>query len=735
MSSIIKASKEADPETRLHKAIKDFETALTKSQKKDLHAFTQTYPPSEKDVMTLTAIIDEDFSAKIHRGSSYGPRLTAFLNTVQQFAAIGDIIIGGSQNLIACGVWSIVRFSIMALVSTNSFFEEVSEMIMSIGRSSPRHEMIALLHPDSKELKRCVLEYFIQVVILFQKLIEFVQKSKLGQLASTIGSKDMKALHSSVEFWTNEIQREAGALQMRTIQEEAKENKRFRNRLFKDLTLVSIYHEQRAKDNVLNACTKYNHEAAWKYLRSRGYTTLLKDNDQYQKWRDSFSGTLLYAGKLGSGKSVLLANMVSDLVLHVANQSYLTAPVAYFFCQPDETESLTARTIIGSLARQLLESITNLQPFSEDADANTLLDTDKISELLRKRLPLGTHAYIIVDGLDECPLHEKEMACSALQKLQQFLNVSLCVSYRYEAGTKNPTEPNFLKILQPSNFASMEENNADIKTFILHELADRLETGRLLLGDPTLVIDIRDALLEGSQGMFLWVALQIDTLCLMETDASICEALKDLPRTLTETYSRILRKCGGTSSPYQRKILDIVTAANRPLTTDELREALSVTPGDSVWNPSKLLTDVFSTLTCCGSLIIVNEMELKVHLVHPSVKQFLLSTYKPDYRFFALANEVMLEVIVTYLNYGVFGTQVSREVVPHIMAQSTVARVLESTNSPAGLAAALKLLKIGKSRDYDVGKNLYDTLGERNAPTAHTFHFHEYATKMWLGHL
>lgn len=36
-----------------------------------------------------------------------------FLEAVQQFASIGDVIVGGSQNVIACGVWSLVRMTLL----------------------------------------------------------------------------------------------------------------------------------------------------------------------------------------------------------------------------------------------------------------------------------------------------------------------------------------------------------------------------------------------------------------------------------------------------------------------------------------------------------------------------------------------------------------------------------------------------------------------------------------------
>lgn len=75
--------------------------------------------------MRLTAEIDRSASRKGRR--CFGPRLTNVLQAVQQFASIGDIIIGDSQNLIACGVWSLVRMTL--LVSATYFYFESRSLI------------------------------------------------------------------------------------------------------------------------------------------------------------------------------------------------------------------------------------------------------------------------------------------------------------------------------------------------------------------------------------------------------------------------------------------------------------------------------------------------------------------------------------------------------------------------------------------------------------------------------
>jgi ankyrin repeat domain-containing protein 50 len=108
-------SKRLDADVRLAQAISEFEADLSSQQKQAFHAQRSqmlTSPPSLKDVMILTAQIDETSSST----RCFGPRMTNFLRAVQQFAALGDVAIGGSQNIIACGVWTLVRISLLVSV-------------------------------------------------------------------------------------------------------------------------------------------------------------------------------------------------------------------------------------------------------------------------------------------------------------------------------------------------------------------------------------------------------------------------------------------------------------------------------------------------------------------------------------------------------------------------------------------------------------------------------------------
>jgi ankyrin repeat domain-containing protein 50 len=101
------------PEIRLQQALREYESLLTKDQRQLYNTRVRSgRAPDMADVIQATSEIDRE--ARKQRGihKCAAPRLMKVLTACQRFAAIGDVLIGGSQNLIACGVWSAVRLSL-----------------------------------------------------------------------------------------------------------------------------------------------------------------------------------------------------------------------------------------------------------------------------------------------------------------------------------------------------------------------------------------------------------------------------------------------------------------------------------------------------------------------------------------------------------------------------------------------------------------------------------------------
>ncbi|PQE30756.1 hypothetical protein CJF32_00005960 [Rutstroemia sp. NJR-2017a WRK4] len=725
-------------EVRLGQAISQFEADLSREQKAAFHASrirTHKSPPTPNDVMRLAAEIDRTASGKVGGGRCFGPRFTNVLHAVQQFAALGDIIIGGSQNLIACGVWSLVRMTLLFIVTSTSYMEKLSGLFMAVGRSAPRYQMMGLLYAKSKSLQSSLSEYFIVVVRLCHHMLNLTQRSIIGQFVSSLNDSHIKGFQSELDSWANTIKEEVALSMGQTIEDEGQENSRFRALSTKFSETAS--HRARMKMNlrVLDLCSTYDYETTWKQTRKRGNATLFNNSNEYQNWKTGAeSPTLVYRGKLGSGKSVLLANIVEDLNVHFQDKNI---GLAYFFCRHDILESLKARTVIGSLARQLLSSMPDLSVVGDLCANSPTLDIEAISKVLHRALPRDYNIFFVLDGLDECSDHERGMVEQELRTLQTRFTLLLCISSRIEAddGSKEGYE----HFATPS-IISLPDDNPDIEGFISAELESCIMSRKLQIGDPSLILEIEDALLRGAQGMFLWVALQIESLCAEKTDKAIRQALENLPKSLSETFSRILAKSLNFAESYQARILKLVTIAQRPLTTEELREALSVNPGDTNWNPATLLNDLYSTLTCCGSLIIVDEEEMTVRLVHHSVKNFLLCSAEDSSGIpFTIdcAHMEMVNVIITYLNYGIFDTQVSSLVVPQITAASAPSAIVKSILHPSSdvRSLALKFLKSRKQPNFNVGQVLSEASEQFQPKSGNQFPFRNYAKSNWLRHM
>ena len=576
------------------------------------------------------------------------------------------------------------------------------------------------------------------VVNLCHKLLRFAQKSTVGQLAGALSSPDINAYQAELEQWAAAIKDEMNILMAEKIEGESQKNRQFRTLTTKVSASTAQLQRLNMNRRVLESLSKHDFETTWKQTRKAGNTTLLNRNITYQDWKDrGNSCTLVYTGKLGCGKSVLLANMVDDINLHVQKKN---APVAYFFTRHDIPESLKARTIIGSLACQFLRIIPNLDLTSVAESLDTrrsTLDVGRILNLLQHTLPAGFKAYVILDGIDDCDDTEREQLIQHLHEIQVKFNVLICISHRLES---NSLLGFYLEKCTAPTSTSIPDNNPDIEGFIETELESCIQSRKLVLGDPSLILEIQDALQAGSKGMFLWTALQIESLCFMKTDDTIRQALRILPKDLSETFSRILHRSRELGPPYQKRILELVTTSQRPLTAEELGEALCVVPGDATWDPAKALNDVSSVLTCCGSLLIKDEEDLTIRFVHPSVKTFLLNGYKESEAAFTIqgARRRMSEIVITYLNYSIFDTRLSTAHSSQLMSPSSVPQLVHSAlgSSSTVINLALHFLKSRKQPDFDMNKVLRET-GEQASGTnsIHQPHFRSYTQLYWVQHI
>ena len=248
---------------------------------------------------------------------------------------------------------------------------------------------------------------------------------------------------------------------------------------------------------------------------------------------------------------------------------------------------------------------------------------------------------------------------------------------------------------------------------------------------------------------FLWVKFQLQALREKRSDSLILAALRDLPRDLPGTFERILSKSAETNDvDLGRRIFRWVSVAKRPLTVEELREAMGTRPLQKAWDDSTYINDMKKAVACCGNLVFIEEEQQTVHFTHSSVKQYLLasvaqeslSKYHIDLE---KADEDAGAICVTYLNFPAFNRQVARTSDKSVSTTGITSTVMQNSlpfgESGNNLALRfLRLLKQDKKSDKSFNRLLEEIAGDtevyRQQQALRHYSFRSYATQFWLEH-
>ncbi|KAI1267932.1 hypothetical protein F5Y18DRAFT_274646 [Xylariaceae sp. FL1019] len=718
------------PEARLGEAIEEFENCLSLKQTasfQSVRTATRSSSPTLREVMQLTAEVDLE-ARKGAEGSRvrrcFGPRLTKILEILQQFVSIGDIVVGGSQNLIACGVWSLVRVTILTASRYTAYMDKLSELLMDAGRSAPRYQELVAIYSDSKPLQAIHCEYWIVIVQLCRHVVTICNQSSMGKLKSFLGDFD-------ITTYATQLQKQANAIKEQQRLEQARTISKIQSIIVSKVAGDSRRNQLETKAKILQACSTFDYQQPWKMARKCGDALWFRNNEQYQHWRGNAAWprwpVLLLVGRLGSGKTVLLANVVDDLHLH------LDDIVAYFFCRSDQPHSLQARTVIGCLTRQVIDALAPETAAGLPYDEELVIDEAQLHNLYNSPVINARHICFVIDGIEELGVDARREVIGFLTHVRSRVRLKLCISHRLTADIRRRDR---FTVLEPYITLRIPENNPDIQIFVESKLASCLEAGELSVNDPAIILDIQEALETGAQGMFLWVALQIQGICAQKTDKDIRTTLADLPKDLPSTFIRVLRQARAAAPGYQYRLLCLIMAAFRPLTTEEIREALGVTPCRPIWDPSTYINDVYAVLASGGSLLVVDEEHKTIHFTHSSVQQFLLGNFGSSGEFkinMKEAHAEMAQIVVTYLNYDRFERQVTTRS-PTLLAQAVPQKIITSAlpSTSRSRQLALYLLRSKRQPDFDIGKALAEHLPSRKVPDP--VWFFQYAKENWVTH-
>jgi len=330
----------------------------------------------------------------------------------------------------------------------------------------------------------------------------------------------------------------------------------------------------------------------------------------------------------------VLAKYLADDVLPSTNKR----TTCYFFFKEDFEDQRSSVTALCSILHQVFDhhpasfSTQILERF-EDKGATLLTSFGDLWDIL---ISIATsHKWreivCILDALDECEISERNQLIDAISKF--------CSGMRTRAPALK-----FLLTSRPyvdikRRFRHLEcdlpmihlkgENEEEIAK-ISHEI-DMVIRSRVMDISRTLELSLEEQnilaeeLTRVPSRTYLWAHLVFDEMenGILLTPDKIRSEVRNIPRTVSEAYNRILSKSRDIS--LARKLLHIVVAAARPLTLQEMALALAIGPehrsiGDLYLAPEEQFRDDMRQL--CGLFVVVADS--KVYLLHQTAREFLV---------------------------------------------------------------------------------------------------------------
>ena len=114
-------SKDYGTSQKLNDAISEYKRILKEDDMKKLDDYCGTSPPSEDDVIRLTADIDRDFQKHRRTNRCVGARLVSILQALQKYSIVVDHFVSGSQQPIASAIWGVIKFSLQVCKPTHDY--------------------------------------------------------------------------------------------------------------------------------------------------------------------------------------------------------------------------------------------------------------------------------------------------------------------------------------------------------------------------------------------------------------------------------------------------------------------------------------------------------------------------------------------------------------------------------------------------------------------------------------
>lgn len=601
----------------------------------------------------------------------------SMVSWINKFREVGDIAVQYDPAHAALP-WAAVRFVLQAFVNEHQINEALLDGLEYITSLITRFAMVEGLYLSPRatsvageQLSDAIIRLYGAVLIYLAKAAKFYSRSTSGRIVKAV----VQQAELSVNVYLSKIQSEERRVdelarlldadylrQMSNFME--RQFNRYQDKLdsidqgLRDLqmTLVTRSAVQAVSSDQVSKWidaifTIEDYERA-SAARVDGSCNWILERAEFKSWAfstgiDNITRILWIHGSAGFGKSVLCARLIEYLRIDRGKT------VAYFFCSFADELKRQPRSILRSLIMQTImqhEAALEVAKRSFLERQSPIATEHDLWQLFRKINAQVKDCVFVVDGYDECAIDTPDVKTHAIASSRATFLKDLVDSMKDSAGRLLLVSREDHDIRERLGATALNTKQYQIwKLRITQQdtyddvnaFSTALVEQRLPNKTQDLKRDLAATAAEKGEGMFLWVRLLHERLSPGKNARQLQKVISDTPTGLNQAYERDLEAIHDLPEDEEDrafKILQWVLHALRPLTVQELTEALLVELDDeSPSYPREDLPDAYDESyvsdqlqRLCGSLIDMKPRNQSsdladhtVQFVHFSVKEFL----------------------------------------------------------------------------------------------------------------
>ncbi|KAF8493810.1 hypothetical protein JB92DRAFT_3100091 [Gautieria morchelliformis] len=306
--------------------------------------------------------------------------------------------------------------------------------------------------------------------------------------------------------------------------------------------------------------------------------------ESFLEWKSKPKSFLWLHGKAGAGKTTLCSTIIREIFDH--SKSDPSVAVAFFYFD-FRSKDIETPSILRALIKQLhLQSARApaktsdylMKLFSDKENGQGSLSPEELKSTLKSMISTFENVYIILDALDECPDRHRFLGLIKEIHGWNFDTLHLLATSRDEKDIE--------KTLRD-----------DIRVYVSRKLKDDDKLGKYS-GEKKETI--KSTLIEGAHG--IWMPYE------SADHPTSSRWHSNLPKTLYETYDRILLGNDESNRDYALKLLQWLAFSVDPVSLGLAVAVLATDPDAEtgpLFDPERRFDDPWDILTMCSSLVSV----------------------------------------------------------------------------------------------------------------------------------